>query len=69
VEDEKSMQDLKNNEFLQLIVPRHSLKNLNLRDFVHTFSNMIENGNSDENSMLELWVKVFYVRELSANNF
>jgi hypothetical protein len=69
LEEDKSKSDLKNNEFLQLIVPRHSLKNLNLRDFVHTFSNMIQDGNNDENSMLELWVKVFYVRELSSNSF
>jgi hypothetical protein len=54
-------------QYLQLFVPRSSLGQYNLGRAESQFNSPTYNENGDESSILELWCKVFFVRELSSN--
>mmetsp|Transcript_143824 Transcript_143824/g.203463 ORF Transcript_143824/g.203463 Transcript_143824/m.203463 type:complete len:155 (+) Transcript_143824:116-580(+) len=70
-EDENNAKDnFSNTQYLQLIVPKSSLSKFNLmnmnQDLVPADQNE-ESNNAGNNKMVELWCKVFYQRELSAD--
>jgi len=54
-------------QYLQLFVPRSSLGQYNIEGGDSRFNSPSFNENGDESSILELWCKVFFVRELSSN--
>jgi len=67
LDEEPRKGNVEKSEFIQLFVPKNSLKRFNLWDLKNRYTQVIQNENSDDNSIVELWCKVFLVRELSSN--
>lgn len=58
--------DLEKADFLQLIVPRKSVTRLNIKNNISGVYEVPEPSSDETNSVLEVWCKVFYVRELGS---
>jgi len=57
--------DLEKADYLQLLVPRHSISRYDVNGNLSGLYGIPDPTNGDPNAVLEVWCKVFYVRELS----
>jgi len=68
VEVDSRIMDLEKAEYLQLLVPRHSLARYDVKNNISGLYGVpIQQHEDNENSMLEIWCKVFLVRELNSS--
>jgi hypothetical protein len=62
-ENEARFGKLGSSKFLQLWIPKRSLNKIDLKDMTQE----LPDDSQNDNSILELWCNVYFVRELSAN--
>ena len=58
--------NLESAEYLQLLIPRSTLTRYNVKNNLSgIYGGVSFDNEKDDNSMLEIWCKVFMIRELS----
>ena len=58
---------VKDAEWLQLFIPKNNVSLASLKGHSDVIISSPEDGQNDDNAILEIWCKVFYVRELPSN--
>lgn len=58
---------VKDAEWLQLFIPKNNVSVARMRDQGDLIISPSHEEQSDDNAILEIWCKVFYVREVPSN--
>lgn len=61
--------NLESAEFLQLLVPRSTLARYNVNNNLSGMYGIPFDNEGEDNSMLEIWCKVFMIRELNQASY
>lgn len=67
IEPRDRILDLEKADYLQLFVPRQGLVRYSLHNNASTLYDLPIVSEDADNSMLEIWCKVFLIRDLSSN--